>query len=676
MADSLFTSGTDQIDFDLIASGSYEDGTQYHAQAGDDDVTLPSTVAAAAVAGYLVGSTFFGGAGNDTITGDGLDDAIDGGEGSDTLTGGAGADVLAGGADADLLLGGSGSDLLQGGAGNDVIEGGEDDDNLEGNSGNDTLRGGDGADTLTGGADADLLIAGAGNDVVAGDGGDDVIEGGAGDDTIDGGDGDDAIDGGDGDDFLFGGEGNDVLVGDGGLLRLIFEPGRFDEFRVNSTTRSHQDSLSIDGLANGGYVVVWESANNDGDRDGVFGQRYDASGLKVGSEFRTNTRTYNHQHDPDVAGLTGGGFVVVWESKGQEDDEGVYGQLYNANGSKSGGEFRVNSTTANNQKEPEVEALSDGGYVVVWNGQGTGDGSGVFARVYNSEGSAQGSEFRINTTTSSTQERAEVSAFDDGGFVVAWESRSGDEDGRAIFAQRYDNSGTKIGSETLVNTTTAGNQRRPDVSTLDDGGFVVVWQSPDGAENGVFYQIFDSNGVASGAERRANSTTAGNQDSATVASLPDGGFIIAWESDEQDGADEGIFSQRFDAGGNAVAGEVQINDTAARDQACPDIATLEDGSVIIGWDSNGQDGSGKGVFAKHFELTTNAAGADTLLGGGGDDVLIGGAGADRLDGDGGTDTASYSGSTAGVTVNLATGVNSGGDLNIKPRATCWKISRT
>ena len=53
--------------------------------------------------------------------------------------------------------------------------------------------------------------------------------------------------------------------------------------------------------------------------------------------------------------------------------------------------------------------------------------------------------------------------------------------------------------------------------------------------------------------------------------------------------------------------------------------------------------------------------ANTLTGGAGDDTLTGGAGADTLSGGAGTDTASYSGSSSGVTVNLATGSHSGGD---------------
>ena len=54
-------------------------------------------------------------------------------------------------------------------------------------------------------------------------------------------------------------------------------------------------------------------------------------------------------------------------------------------------------------------------------------------------------------------------------------------------------------------------------------------------------------------------------------------------------------------------------------------------------------------------------GNDTLIGHGGDDRIYGGTGADSLDGGDGVDTLEYLRSTAGVTVNLSTGLASGGD---------------
>lgn len=53
-------------------------------------------------------------------------------------------------------------------------------------------------------------------------------------------------------------------------------------------------------------------------------------------------------------------------------------------------------------------------------------------------------------------------------------------------------------------------------------------------------------------------------------------------------------------------------------------------------------------------------GADSIYGEAGNDTLIGGPGADRLDGGADIDTVDYSGSNAGVTVNLVTGAGAGG----------------
>ena len=57
------------------------------------------------------------------------------------------------------------------------------------------------------------------------------------------------------------------------------------------------------------------------------------------------------------------------------------------------------------------------------------------------------------------------------------------------------------------------------------------------------------------------------------------------------------------------------------------------------------------------------AGDDLLYGGDGDDVLEGGAGNDTLDGGDGIDVISYTGSSEGVVVDLASGTVSGGDAD-------------
>ncbi|WP_224705087.1 hypothetical protein [Devosia aquimaris] len=61
------------------------------------------------------------------------------------------------------------------------------------------------------------------------------------------------------------------------------------------------------------------------------------------------------------------------------------------------------------------------------------------------------------------------------------------------------------------------------------------------------------------------------------------------------------------------------------------------------------------------DFLEGAGGVDHLYGGTEDDILVGGAGADVLDGGDGRDIASYYASASGVTINLATGVNTGGD---------------
>ena len=102
-----------------------------------------------------------------------------------------------------------------------------------------------------------------------------------------------------------------------------------------------------------------------------------------------NTTTLYDQDDASIAMAENGVFVVSWTSMYQDGSQyGVYGQQYDANGAKSGSEFRVNTTTGANQFYSSVAMRGDLLFTVAWSGNGSGDNLGVFARSFRRTGQA------------------------------------------------------------------------------------------------------------------------------------------------------------------------------------------------------------------------------------------------------------------------------------------------
>src|SRR6267378_3902828 len=144
-----------------------------------------------------------------------------------------------------------------------------------------------------------------------------------------------------------------------------------------------------------------------------------------------------------------------------------------------GSEILVNTATANNQLALQITALSNGGFVVTWEdgsqgvGGATGDSSNdaVKAQVFAANGTRVGSELLVNTATAGTQHEQQITALSNGGFVVTWEDFSsgvggatGDSDQTAVKAQVFAADGTRVGSELLVNTATLSSQEVPQIT--------------------------------------------------------------------------------------------------------------------------------------------------------------------------------------------------------------------
>jgi hypothetical protein len=225
-----------------------------------------------------------------------------------------------------------------------------------------------------------------------------------------------------------------------------------------------------------------------------------------------------------------------------------------------------------------------------------------------------GPEFLVNTFITGPQQNAAIASDADGDFVVAWQSTGQDGSAESIHAQRYSAAGAKQGIEFRVNVTTTGAQTAPAVAMDSTGNFIVAWQSAtqDGSGQGIYARRYGPDGTALSSEFLVNTTTANDQIAPAVAADADGDFVIAWQSNGNDTSGYGIFARRFDASGAAQGAEFQVNTFFALQQTAPAIAMDANGDFVIAWQSSNQEGptSGSGVYAQQFNSDGSLVGGE------------------------------------------------------------------
>lgn len=745
------------IDHDIIFGGEGNDAL--NGEAGNDKI----------FGGFGV-DTITGGAGNDTLYGEQGADNISGGDDDDYLSGGDDNDTLNGDAGNDLLYGEQGDDILNGGTGSDYLNGGVGNDTLNGGSGNDILFGEDGNDILNGDDGDDIILGGKGTNTINGGNGIDmlVLSGDPKDyNIVFNTDGTiqqisdlrpDAPDGinnltsiekirfadkeitvadifkpvsnniiatqgsqlwnSDGfpADYLvavtqqpafgnvfvvYGSNGSglsysapDTFIGSTTFTYRVTSPDGFvmnytGNINVVGATDStsqptlaatqidvakyvHQNaglgteeliSSRIAKLSSGAYVLVWSSHGDDGSGYGVYGRLFDKNGTPTGNKFLINASTSGNQFSADVVALQGSGdmYYVTYTTTNSGGDTDV--KLSFLAGSSPMLETTISQTVTNNQTAPKAEMLKDGSVIVVWQSNQTGAGTSgydIYARRFrNSSGSTRGDDLKINTTVvTGDQVNPQIAALSDGGYVVVWEDQGGaDGSGRGVYAQRVTISGstgtgTLSGSASLVNTTTAGDQKEAAVAALRDGGFVVTWTAAgqDGSGTGIYAQRYNSSFAKVGSEFKVNTTTTGDQSTSDVIALMGGGFFVVWQSPDASGT--GIYGQRFNASGTAVGTEFRINNETNGNQYYPSLTELANGDLMVNWQSFNDPLTPK-VMSRRVVMGISGV---TMTGTSGDDIIMGGENAETINAGDGNDTI-YAGFAATSTSNVIDGGN-------------------
>jgi hypothetical protein len=200
--------------------------------------------------------------------------------------------------------------------------------------------------------------------------------------------------------------------------------------------------------ANGDFVVVW--TGGDGTAFGIVGRRFEADGSPRGNDFQVNSYTPGAQFRPTIGAAADGDFVVAWTGQGVPPGQdgslaGVFAQRFNRRGQRRGGEFLVNTYTANSQGAPCLASTDEGDFVVTWTDSGPpfghgqdGSASGVFGQLFDAGGRRWGPEFQVNSYTTGSQGGGCPAALPGGDFVVTWQSNLQDGSGGGIFGRRFD----------------------------------------------------------------------------------------------------------------------------------------------------------------------------------------------------------------------------------------------
>ena len=340
-----------------------------------------------------------------------------------------------------------------------------------------------------------------------------------------------------------------------------------------------QSLPAVAALAEGGFVLVWSSQLSASTGEDVLGMVFTATGDRVVFFPLLTVTRAGTQTAPSVATLADGGFVLTWSNITPGGELDVYARRFDATGLAPGPEFLVNaSQQAGAQVYSSVTGLSGGGFVIVWQSPG-GGGSDIWAQRYLASGAAQGAAFQVLPVQDGNEQFAAVAALGDGGFLVSYTT-----DG-VIGFQQFDSNGIRHETPSIVSSVAPANYSS--VVELLNGHHVVVWSSDgaDGSGAGVFGQIYSHNVGLTGAFR-INQVTNGDQTYPSIAALQDGGFLVTWSSQGQDGSGWGVYGRRYDADGGSVGSEFRINATTDGDQlalsgtGAQQVATLSDGTAV------------------------------------------------------------------------------------------------
>ncbi len=280
----------------------------------------------------------------------------------------------------------------------------------------------------------------------------------------------------------------------------------------------------------------------------------------------------------------------------------------------------------------DVGIRQDGTAIHVWDAFAA-QRHDVFVRLFSESGSPT-LPLRVNSLTEDDQFFPRVAVQSDGSFYVVWQSDEFDPEQEQnrhwVRGQLFGADGLPAGSELLISEVSSGTSTDIDanVAALDDGGFIVTWESFNGFEDdsqpcgttlpvgcdslSVQARLISAEGSAIGGQFQVNADVSRSQSHPAVVATADGGFAVFWGSSSRNVDVNGsIQGRRFSANGASLGPEFRVDTTTEGLQGFPEAARDDDGRILVVFESPGANDTS--VRARLYDADLEPAGDDFLV---------------------------------------------------------------
>lgn len=212
------------------------------------------------------------------------------------------------------------------------------------------------------------------------------------------------------------------------------------EIEVSPATGNNGAPQGVVVDKNGNFTCIWMGNSTRGD---VMARRFSRSGTPITGPVTVNTYLPDGQAGMHIAMNASGQSVIAWESWLQDGDGmGIYAQRFDAAGQKVGAEIHVSEATIGDQKDSSVGIADDGSFAIAWiddnrrnvpTSQPT-----VMVRQYRPDGTPLRSADVTATPSSGTQANyTSLGMAPDGTFLVSWRAIPPGSTSAYLMGRRY-----------------------------------------------------------------------------------------------------------------------------------------------------------------------------------------------------------------------------------------------